>query len=297
MRAPSTTSVATLTAGLLILVGSACSEELPSGPADRQTRAKALLEVSALAVPANDDFDDAIAITSLPYGDTLDISEATTDADDPLHDETCGFQPIDGQTVWYRFTPSADMRIVASTVRTIGFDPPISVYTGTRGALTCAVSGVLPSVATFDAVAGTTYYLVAGASEFDPGGTLRLYVDRSLEVGVTIDPVGTIDPSTGVATISGTVSCSRGSFFELGGSVLQRKAVASQGSLFASFDCEGVSHWEGEVAADAGRLTPGRALVTAGALFTDNTTTQEVHGQAEPTRVRLIPSAAVRGTR
>jgi hypothetical protein len=282
-------------AGVLILVGSACSDELPSGLAERQAPAKAQLDVSTLAVPANDDFDNATTITALPFTSTVDIAEATIDDDDPLHDETCGFEPIDGQTVWYQLTPSANIRIVASTVRTIGFDPPISVYTGTRGSLSCAVSRVLPNLASFDAIAGTTYYLVAGAPEFDVGGTLFLYVDKSLEVGVTIDPVGTVNPSTGVATISGMVSCTRNSFFELGGSVVQRKAVASQGSLFASFDCEGVSHWEGEVAAESGRLVPGRAEVTAGALFTDNTTTEEVHGQAEPTTVRLIPTAAVGG--
>jgi hypothetical protein len=292
MRSPANTAVATFVAGVLVLVGGACAGELPSGPAARQTPAKLGLEVSALAVPANDDFDNATAITALPFTSTLDITEATIADDDPLHDETCGFEPIDGQTVWYQFTPSVNLRVVASTNRTIGFDPPISVYTGARGALTCAVSGVLPTLASFDAIAGTTYYLVAGSAEFDPGGTLSLFVDKSLEVGVTIDPVGTINLSTGVATISGTVTCSRSAFFELGGSVAQRKAEVSQGGLFASFDCDGVTHWEGEVAAESGRLLPGRAEVTAGALFTDNATTEEVHGVAEPTTVRLIPTAA-----
>jgi hypothetical protein len=67
----------------------------------------------------------------------------------------------------------------------------------------------------------------------------------------------------------------------------ERKASASQGSLFASSNCDGVTPWEVEVVADNGRFAPGTAEVTASALFTANGTTEERHGQASPTTVRL----------
>ena len=270
-----------------ILAGSmiACSKDLPSGPAhdvgEGQSAASSKLR------PANDDFDDAVVISALPFTDRVSTSDARTSRDDPLNDETCGFGSIGGHTVWYQFTPSENIRVNASTAGS-DFYPNIFVYTGTRGNLTRVGCNFLPSSMTFEALAGETYFLLAGSSGSEPGGNLVFTVDRSIEVGVTIDPVGSVDPSTGIATITGTVTCSRSAFFELGGAAQQRTVQASQGSLFASGGCDGVTHWQGEVQAENGRFVPGTAEVSADALFTANATSEERHGTAPPTTVQLV---------
>ncbi len=51
--------------------------------------------------PANDNFVDATAITSLPFTDSGDLSGTTTEPGEPI---SCIYQP---QTVWYAFTASS----------------------------------------------------------------------------------------------------------------------------------------------------------------------------------------------
>ena len=271
-----------------------CSSELPSGPADRLAPGQAQLDISILAAPTNDDFDNAITFTAVPFTHTVSVAEATAAADDPQDHTNCDLGSFDGHTVWYQFTPSANMRVSVNTVRSVGLDPITFILTGTRGDLTLLSCDIYGNT-TLDAVAGTTYYIMIDTAFEPAGGDVVLNVVAGLEVGVTIDPVGRVNPSTGATTISGTVSCSRGAFFELGGDVIQRKAVVSD--MFVSFNCEGVSHWEVEVLAEGGRLRPGKAQVRASVLFYDNTTTQEVRARAEPTTVKLVPTAAKAGSR
>ena len=261
-----------------VIAGSmtACSKDLPTGPSDRPG-AGAQAGVSLQAAPANDDFGNAVVITALPFNHSVNSSEATAAADDPIVD-VCN---LSDHTVWYRFTPTGNLRINANTVASRP-DQGISVFTGTRGNLTrvgCSDYGSL----TFDAIAGQTYFFMIGTPAGQPGGNLVLNVDLGIEVGVTIDPVGTVNPSTGVATITGTVTCSRPAFFELGGAVQQPEASASQGSLFTAGNCDDVTPWEGEVAAEEGRFEPGLAEVSVSALFTADATTEERHARASAT--------------
>src|SRR5207244_307492 len=53
--------------------------------------------------PANDDFQGATQIATLPFDETLDASAATVQASEP-HDPTCIGPPT--ATAWYAFTPS-----------------------------------------------------------------------------------------------------------------------------------------------------------------------------------------------
>jgi hypothetical protein len=273
-------------AGMIVVSMVACSKDVPTGPAEKAGTGIALQSVSVLAVPANDDFDNATVITALPFTDTLNTSEATVASDDPLNDDTCGFGSIGGHTVWYQFTPAESMPINISTSGS-DFDPNVFVYTGTRGTLTRITCNFLETSTTFDALAGETYYFLVGPSDGNFGGTLVFEVDRGLEVAVTIDPVGRVSPSTGVVVISGTVTCSRSAFFELGGAVQQRKALAGQGSFTGSGDCDGVTRWEAEAVAENRRFVGGPAEVSAGALFTANGTSEERQGGPVSATVRL----------
>jgi hypothetical protein len=280
-----------LTAGALIL-GSACSDERLTEP-HRHGTGPALADISTLAAPANDDFDNSTVITTLPFSETLSIAEATVAPDDELQEENCS--AIGGNTIWYQFTPTRDLLLNASIV---GSRPEVLVYayTGTRGNLTLVdCSQGVPFPVVFDAVGGTTYHFMIGtdASEFRPPGTLTFSLQTSLEVSVTIDPIATLT-RTGVTTFTGTVECSRPAFTDIGGRVERKgKTIVDQGGLFASVNCDGVTSWEAQVENGEGlRLVPGKVQVSMIGLFTDDATSQEVFGSAGPTTVNVLPAAA-----
>lgn len=215
--------------------------------------------------PTNDDFDAAIVAGALPFLDEVDTSHATTAEDDP---DCIG----NGPTVWYRFTPSEDMRVEANTFDS-DYDTTLSVYTGARGDLTQIAcnddaSFSLQSRVRFDAAAGETYHFMVGAFDSGPGGNLVFQMLEAppaappLELEVTIDPVGTVVPSTGVATISGTLTCSRPAFVEVFGLLEQRAGRAIISGFFFDFmECDGTMPWTAMVEGDNGLFVGGRADV------------------------------------
>lgn len=282
--------VAGVIAGSLI----ACSRDAPTAIGDRPASGEPHADVSTLAAPANDDFDNATVITALPFTDHVNTAEATTATDDPLGDESCGFDSIDGHTVWYQFTPDRNLRINANTGG--DFDHNIFVYTGTRGNLTRIACNFVPTSATFDAQAGVTYYLLLGSNGDEPGGDVVFTVQPSLEVAVTIDHVGKLDVATGVVPIRGTTTCSRSAFVEVGSVIVERvgsEQAARGGHAVIGVvdlpfsDCEGMVPWEVEVAFD-GRPLLGRAKIRAGGLFIDNTSSEEIQA-SDSTRAILKP--------
>jgi hypothetical protein len=94
--------------------------------------AVALLLLSAAvahAAPANDDIASATVIPGLPFADDpLDTTEATTAPDDP---DCVG----NGPTVWYAFTPAADVSVLVNTFGS-DYDTTLSAYTDSPSSLT-----------------------------------------------------------------------------------------------------------------------------------------------------------------
>jgi hypothetical protein len=105
--------------------------------------------------PANDHFANATVISSLPFSDAADGVTASGQTGEPSG--PCGSFPTG--TVWYRYTPSSNTTLTASTPSS---GVVIAVYTGSSLAtlvpvpLTICANIGNPSV--FNAVAGTTYY-------------------------------------------------------------------------------------------------------------------------------------------
>jgi hypothetical protein len=119
----------------------------------------------AFAQPANDDFDAATVVTGLPFIDSISTVDATTAGDDPFCN---GFE----HTVWYSFTPAQDATIRADTSGS-DYSTSLSVYTGSRGALSQVACASLPAQVTFNASANTTYFfMVASVCCGNPGGNL-----------------------------------------------------------------------------------------------------------------------------
>lgn len=112
------------------------------------------------APPANDNFNSAIDIGPLPFTTTQNTSEATVAGDDPVECHNNG-------SVWYAFTPAADMMVIADTIGS-DYDTTLAVYTGTQGALTLVPEACnddfhgLQSQVQFNATSGTTYYFLLG---------------------------------------------------------------------------------------------------------------------------------------
>ncbi len=153
------------------------------------------------APPSNDDFDSATIITVLPFSDIVDTSEATVAPDDP--GVSCAFGTL-SSTVWYSFTPAADMRIRADVSASNYFNV-VAAYTGTRGALTEV--GCASPFLTIDVSAGVTYrFMDFTLVGYVPGTlTFKLYEPIPVTAAVTID-------ATGLAT-----SCSRTGSSSAGG--------------------------------------------------------------------------------
>ena len=218
------------------------------------------------APPDNDDFENATVISALPFTDTEDTTDATTAADDP---DCFG----NGHSVWYEFTPSEDVTLVALTSGS-DYDTTLSAYTGTRGSLDQIAcnddSNGLQSRIQFDANSGTTYWLMVASCCDSPGGRLVLTVDElgpPVTLGLSIRSTGSVTRS-GVATISGTVTCSQPVEVDLVGSLRQahRRSV-SLGYSSSHVSCDGTASWSLRLQGETGPFSPGtaRARVTASA--------------------------------
>jgi len=82
-------------------------------------------------VPANNYFSTATEITSLPFVDETPTDLVFDEATDPM--PSCS--PYVGHTLWYTYTPAANVQLRMDTFDS-DFDTVIGVYYGTPGALT-----------------------------------------------------------------------------------------------------------------------------------------------------------------
>jgi hypothetical protein len=128
----------------------------------------------ASAQPTNDDFANATTIdaSALPFADTVDTANATTEAGEPG-----GQCPYADGTVWYAITPSSDIVFRVNT-STSDYLNVYQVYAGSSlDALSFAGCGFWYQQISFRATAGTTYYIQVGGY-FSSGGVLRLTVSQ-----------------------------------------------------------------------------------------------------------------------
>lgn len=224
----------------------------------------ALTATPALAAaPANDLFAGATA-AGPGFGEDLDTTAATTDADDASANASCG-APATDASVWYAYSQATDGGVIVD-VSSSSYTAGVIVVTGSPGAFVLHACG--PGTVAFSASAGTTYHVLAFDDQFDGGGnggTLRI---GFIEMGpppaleVTADPVGRFDRSTGGATITGTFSCTGASFVAIGGDVRQRVGRGFVTGSFVTGDsaCDGATHpWSALVLPNGGKFAGGKA--------------------------------------
>ncbi|MGC1376760.1 MAG: DNRLRE domain-containing protein [Anaerolineales bacterium] len=152
--------------------------------------------------PANDNFDTATKVISLPYAITEDVNYATTAADDPIF--TCS----NGQkfkTVWFAYNPTKNGLLTVDTLGS-GFDTVLAVWTGTRGNLALAACnddalGFTQSQVQLSVASGQSYYIEAASydsSISDPS----LKLNASFTVLPTPIPTLTRTPTASPSTIT-----------------------------------------------------------------------------------------------
>jgi hypothetical protein len=228
----------------------------------------AFLQLSApaalAAAPANDTFGGATT-ASIGFSEVLDTTEATTDADDAQLNSVCG-APATDASVWYAFSNPTDVN-VAVDVSQSNYTAGVLVGVGTQGSLSIVACG--PDAVAFFASAGTTYYVLAIDDQLDGGGnggSLSISF-RELPppptIGLTLNSKGTFDRQ-GVATISGTVSCSSPVPVIVQGQVVQHVGRINITAEFFTFVfCDGETAWSAPVQSPGGKFAGGKATVDA----------------------------------
>jgi alpha-tubulin suppressor-like RCC1 family protein len=159
-----------------------------------------LLAVAVLAgapkvfAVANDNFADALVITTIPYSNSSSNVDATRESGEPYH-----YGSINGHSVWWTWMAPASgpmqVNSTGSAIRSV-----IAVYTGSSvSALTQVSAGRGNHIVDFAAVAGTTYQIALDSLD---AGVTGNFTFRLLS-GVT--PPGN-DPFTNATVITGA-SC------------------------------------------------------------------------------------------
>ena len=241
------------------------------------------------APPVNDDFATPIEVDAFPYSYVQNTTRATSATDDP-------FCHGSRKTVWYSFTPQTDMRVEFNTFGS-DYDTILSVYRGARGALiqeACNDNAGFErqSRVRFDARGGVTYWVMAGADYWSTGGRLQLNAVPApppLGVGLTINDAGGVDPTTGLATVHGSITCSRPVVVSISGQLKQDHAQSSlTGKFGLVVACDGTTDWTTAVVTVPGvfhgraadLFVAGRASVSATAIAVDQDTGETVYSHA-----------------
>jgi hypothetical protein len=222
------------------------------------------------AAPANDVPSGAIAETALPVTIDQDTTEATVTTDDV----GCGAGGVDQATVWYTLTLAATTNVLVDATGS-DYQVGVNIFEGTADAdhLVNCVEGA----AGFEAAAGTTYYLMFADIDGNAtnGGQLHVGIDvapPAIEVSLTVDSNGKVNPKTGEATISGTISCTHAADFG-DVEVNLRESIGRftvHGFGFDSPACGPTpTAWFASVAGDNGKFAAGKATADVSAFACD----------------------------
>jgi hypothetical protein len=219
------------------------------------------------AAPNNDTFANATA-AAIGFSQTLDTTEATTDANDANLNGSCG-APATDASVWYVLQGS-DQGVVIDVSQS-NYSAGVLVGVGSQGNFQIVACG--PGSVGFFAAAGTTYYVLAIDDQQDGGGnggSLSISFNEippPPTVDITVNRYGTVDAHTGIATISGTYTCSNGSSLDAFVDASQKvgngrnATIFGSGSFFDSGTCDGAPHaWSAAVVPQSGKFAGGKSM-------------------------------------
>jgi hypothetical protein len=212
------------------------------------------------APPPNDTEAGAVEISALPFTDEADTSEAT--AGGP---RVC----TNVASVFYTFSPEVNARVQIDLIGS-DYDTTLGVYrytaSGDRHVVTCNDDRFgLDSGVRFRARVGTTYYVIVGMccgfqrSGGPGGGSLVLTATEVADADLQYDlevTGGTVDAATGLATLTGTVTCTERSVVFREGNLRQvRQGIfVARGYVFLEAVCTpgATTEWSAEVDTETG---------------------------------------------
>lgn len=218
------------------------------------------------AAPANDTFAGATVVTP-GYSETIDTTEATTDADDAQLNTNCG-APATDASVWYAIA-GTDTTVIVDVSQS-NYSAGVLIGEGTQGNLNIVNCG--PGTVGFFAAAGTTYYVSAIDDQQDGvgnGGILNIsfiefVIPPPPTLEISVNRYGTFNSRTGTATISGTYICTDGDFVEVLVDARQRVGrlfIFGSGGFFDFGTCDGTPHtWSAEIFPQNGIFKGGKTL-------------------------------------
>jgi hypothetical protein len=215
---------------------------------------------ASAAVPTNDDFANAMTISSTPFTDAVNTADATTQATDVTG---CA----GAHSVWYAYTADHSGSITFDTFGS-SFDTLLGAYTGTEGSLTVVAcsddsNNVSQSQVTFDVTLGTTYhFMVSGCCRPEDGASgdvvVHAYMTGPFSFDVTLSG-GAVDTHTHAVTINGTVVCTESGLVDVSGTLEQRLAG---GFFSAEVACSPDGQaFAAAVSTTAGAFMPGWATI------------------------------------
>lgn len=214
------------------------------------------LAMAVAGTPSNDTEAGAIEIGSLPFTHSMDTSGAT--ADGP---RICTTRA----SVFYRFTPDTTSRVQVDLIGS-EYDTTLGVYTrsDTGDAQRVACNNYRFNVAAgvrFRAQAGLTYLLMVGqcCGDRGSGGPLVLTATNVTNVALEYSfqaTGGTVDPETGIATLTGTMTCNERSagYREMSLRQLRQGIFVARAYVSFSLECTPniPAEWSVEVDTDTG---------------------------------------------
>jgi hypothetical protein len=249
------------------------------------------------AAPANDEEAAATEIGQVPFTETIDTTDAS--ASGPRF---C----TNNASVFYSFTPTADMRIQIDTIGS-DYDTTLAVYTRDAAGRIVKKSRQcdddrfnLASGLRLRAQAGLTYFFQVGTCCGNGGGgggqlavTVTEVTGEPLEFTLAVTSPGTFDPATGIATISGTVTCNQRSIVGFEGLLRQLRdgmfVARGYASTYTVCTPGTTPTWTGEVDTDTGvAFGSGSALFRTWYTFAADGFRQYVEQEGTDTTIQLV---------
>jgi len=218
---------------------------------------------AAFAVaPTNDTWAGRTVVSAIPFSETIDTTEATTDSDDAEANAVCG-APATDASVWYSYTPASDQGVLVD-VSGSNYTAGVLVVSGAPGSFVIEACG--PGGVVFFATAGVSYSIMAIDDQGDGagnGGMLLITIDEAPPpptFDVIVNRTGAFHQD-GSATISGTVTCTNADFVELFVELSQQVGRRTiNGFGFAGLECDGTEQsWSADVFAENGLFRGGKA--------------------------------------
>jgi hypothetical protein len=237
-----------------------------------------LATTAMAATPTNDTVAGATAVTTLPFDDTVDTSQATTDSNDSQLNAQCG-APVTNGSVWYTYTPAQDGGVVFDVS---GSDYSSGVIVAEGGPGNWFVDTCGPGSVGLPVYAGTTYYVLAFSDTPGvTGGHLVFHADQAPPpptVQLTVNKTGKVD-RYGNAVVTGTLTCTNadGTFIEADlNQPVGRFAVSGSGYT-GDVACNGTpQQWSAVATPNNGKFAGGKAAtftfaVGCGQIFCSDT--------------------------